>query len=391
MQHGQRNVVVLFFTLVVVMIGFGVVIPILPYYVQHFGASGIALGLLMSTYGVMQFLCAPLWGQLSDRIGRRPVLLIGVLGTALAYLLFGLSTQLWMLYAVRALAGMLSSATLPTAMAYIGDSTAGDKRSGAMGMLGAAMGVGMVIGPGLGGWLGSVSLSMPFFLAAGLATASFLLILALVPESLPRSARATGKMSGIRLKPIWAALRGPLGTLFFMAFLLSFGLANFEGVFGLFAAQNYGYDSVRVGTILTVVGVVSAAIQGGLTGLLSRKLGEERVIRFSLLASSAAFLLMLTAGSFYTVLLTVGLFVASNALLSPAVSTLISKRTASGQGAAMGLNNSFQSLGRVAGPAWAGLIFDVNVAYPYVSGAIIMVGGFLWSLVALKSASRLKG
>jgi MFS family permease len=126
----NKNTWILFFTLIVVMLGFGMIIPIMPFYIKSFGASGSALGALMATYGLLQFLFAPFWGSLSDRYGRKPILLIGVLGNALAQLLFGLSTSLWMLFAARALAGILSSATLPTAMAYIGDTTSEEDRSG---------------------------------------------------------------------------------------------------------------------------------------------------------------------------------------------------------------------------------------------------------------------
>ncbi len=163
----KRNITILFFTMIVVMLGFGMIIPILPFYIEQFGASGKGLGALMATFSIMQFIFSPIWGALSDRYGRKPILMIGVLGNVLAQVLMGLSTQLWMLFVARALAGILSSATLPTAMAYISDSTSHDQRSGGMGIIGAAQGIGMVLGPGIGGWLAAQSLQLPFFVAAG--------------------------------------------------------------------------------------------------------------------------------------------------------------------------------------------------------------------------------
>jgi len=162
-MRNNRNIAILFFTMVVVMIGFGIIIPIMPFYVESFGASGKALGALMAIFSVMQFLFAPLWGSLSDRYGRKPILLIGVFGNALSLVLMGFSSSLWMLFGSRALAGILSSATLPTAMAYIADSTSERDRGAGMGYIGAAMGVGMVLGPGIGGWLAgrSVEVSQP--------------------------------------------------------------------------------------------------------------------------------------------------------------------------------------------------------------------------------------
>ena len=383
MDNNRRNIIILFFTLIVVMLGFGMIIPILPFYIKSFGASGSALGALMATYGALQFLFAPVWGSLSDRYGRKPILMIGVLGNALAQLFFGLSTELWMLFVARALAGILSSATLPTAMAYIGDSTSKEERGGGMGIIGAAMGIGMVIGPGLGGWLGGKSLATPFFLASGLSMLAFALIFLVLPESSRPQGAQSRKVSGPQFNRLWHALTGPLGILFLMAFLLTFGLTNFEGVFGLYAADRYHYGTREVGLLLVTIGVISAIVQGALTGPLARRWGEVNVIRSSLIGSAIGFILMTQAQTFLQVLCTVCFFVLSNALLNPAVAALISKRTTRGQGISMGLNNSFLSLGRIAGPLWAGMVFDVNMNLPYLSGAAIMAVGFLVSVFAL--------
>jgi len=263
----RRSLLLLFLTLVVVMMGFGMVIPLLGFYVDHFGAGGWALGLLMSSYAVMQFIFSPIWGSLSDRYGRKPILALGILGNALAQLLFGMATQLWMLFAARILAGVLSSATLPTTLAYIGDVTSEDERGGGMGVLGAAMGIGMVIGPGLGGLLAAESLSTPFFLAAALSLAAFLLLLAFLPESLHPDQRKAGVLlRGPQWHEMGQALLGPLGAPLLLAGIMSFGLTNFEGVFSLYALQRYGYGPERVGFILMLIGLTSAVMQGGLTG-----------------------------------------------------------------------------------------------------------------------------
>lgn len=386
MKQNKRNIWILFFTMIVVNLGFGMIIPILPFYVKSFGASGSALGALMALYGLLQFIFAPLWGSLSDRYGRKPILMIGILGNALAQLLFGLSTHLWMLFAARALAGILSSATLPTAMAYISDSTSHEERGGGMGIIGAAMGVGMVLGPGLGGWLATKGLSYPFFLAASLSLLALALVFIILPEPQRAAAETPAKLRGPQLKAMFQALAGPLGILFVMAFLLSFGLTNFESVFGLYAAERYNYGTQQVGVILMVVGVISAAIQGGATGPLTRRFGEVSVIRASLISSALGFFLMTRATTFAGVMLTTGFFILSNAMLNPSVNSLISKRTTSAQGVTMGLANSFLSLGRIAGPLWAGFIFDVGINLPYFTGAMIMLAGFAISLWALKKS-----
>ncbi len=383
MDNNRKNIWILFFTLIVVMLGFGMVIPILPFYVKSLGASGSALGALMATYGLLQFIFAPIWGSLSDRVGRKPILMLGILGNALAQLLFGLSTQLWMLFAARALAGMLSSATLPTAMAYVSDSTSAEKRSSGMGVVGAAMGIGMVLGPGVGGLLSKQSLSFPFFLACGLSLAALALVFIILPEPSRPTQEAERPVSGPRLAVLWQALRGPLGVLFVMSFLLSFGLTNFEGVFGLYAADRYGYTSGQVGLALTLVGFISAFMQGVMTGPATRRFGEVTVIRAALVGTAIGFGLMALAASTIPMLLAITFFMVSNAMLNPTVASLISKRAQGGQGMSLGLNNSFLSLGRIAGPLWAGNIYELNLNAPYLTGALIMLVGLWVSLSKL--------
>jgi len=322
------------------------------------------------------------WGGISDRVGRKPILMLGMLGYGLSSLLFGLATQLWMLYAARALSGVLSAATASTAMAYIGDSTSDEDRGGGMGILGAAGGLGLILGPGFGGWLGGVSLATPFFAAAGISLATMLLILFLLPESLPTQARQSSdrKIKTMQFSELWSALLSPIGILLFMAFLASFGLANFEAVFGLYALEKFSYGPERVGVILAVVGLVST-MGKVFTGALTRRWGDASVIKTSLFAGSVGFLVLLLANTYPTILLATGFFILSKTFLRPAVFSLTSKRATIGQGAAMGLSNSFMSLGRIVGPLWAGLVFDVNFDYPYLSGAAILFAGFLISLV----------
>jgi len=386
MKQNRCNILILFFTLAVVMLGFGIVIPILPFYVEKFGASGSSLGLLMATFAVMQFIFAPMWGGISDRYGRKPVLIIGVMGNALSHLLFGLSTQLWMLFVARIMAGILSAATMPTAMAYIADSTSEEERGSGMGILRAAVGVGIIVGPGLGGWLSSISLSFPFYLAAILSALAVLPIFLLMPESLPLEKRTHVEVGvcSTQLSVLCQALCEPIGCLLLLSFLLSFGLTSFEGIFGLYALKLYGYGPERIGTIIVMIGVISATMQSVLTGPLSRRWGEAYIIKVSLVVCAIGFVLMLQAKSFHEVLLTVGFFIIGSSLLRPAVSSLISKRTTIAQGKALGLNNSFMSLGRIFGPACAGFLLDIKISYPFISCAIIMLISFFISIFWLE-------
>jgi DHA1 family multidrug resistance protein-like MFS transporter len=387
----NRNIAILFFTLIVVMLGFGMIIPILPFLVEEFGGSGMAMGILMAVFSLMQFIFSPLWGDLSDRYGRKPILILGTLGNGLTMIGFGLSSSLWTLYLFRALGGILSSATLPTAMAFIGDSTNERERGGGMGVVGAAMGVGMVLGPGIGGIMGGKSLQAPFFLSAALSILAMALIWLFLPESLHPDKRtsAVNGFRGPQFKAMWLGLFGPIGFLFILAFLHNFALTNFEGIFAYYAEARFGYDSQIIGFILTIVGLTSAVVQGVLTGIATRKWGDVAVVKASLFASIFGFLLMLTAYNLFTVVLMTSLFILSNAMLRPAVSSLISKRADTGQGMAMGLNNAFMSLGRVVGPLWAGAALDLNINFPFMTGALVMLIGFAASLFYLSGQTGL--
>lgn len=388
MRGGSNwNLLILSFALVVVTLGFGMVIPIFPFYIERLGASGSQYGLLIAVYAIMQFVFSPFWGSLSDRAGRKPVLLTGIFGGGLTVLMFGLASQLWMLFAARLLSGLLASATMPAAMAYIGDSTSEAERGGGIGKLGAAAGLGLILGPGLGGWLAGESLSTPFFIAAGLSLASMLLIAAFLPESLPpHDSRAGGAgLKTANLREIWQALFGPIGGLLLMAFLVSLAATNFQAIFGLYALAKFGFNPQQIGTILVVTAVVSALIQGTLTGPLTHRWHESGLIKLFLLTNAAGFLVLLAADDYPTVLLTTGIYTLAHTLLRPVVQSLTSKRAPAGQGTAMGLNNAFISLGQIAGPLWAGFVFDINVNLPYISGAVILLIGFVISLFTISA------
>lgn len=278
-----------------------------------------------------------------------------------------------------------------------------------MGVLGAAMGLGVIAGPGLGGLLATGSLSTPFYVAAALSGVSLILAWLFLPESLADDERAPGGLRELMQRPRrwlaspvnkggpgtsrWRALLAgplgrPLGPLLLMAFLLSFGLASFDAIFGLYALEKFGYGPERVGAILMVVALVSAVGKGLLTGPATRRWGETRVIKGSLVAGAAGFILLVLAGSYATILLATGFFVLSKTLLRPSILALTSRRAPLRQGMVMGLSNTFMSLGRAVGPLWAGFIFDVNVNLPYLSGAAVLFLGFLASLALLPADAR---
>jgi DHA1 family multidrug resistance protein-like MFS transporter len=313
--------------------------------------------------------------------------MLGMVGGGLAMISMGIATQFWVLFGARVAAGVLTAAALPTAAAYVSDITTEKERSGGMGAIGAAKGLGVILGPAFGGWLATYSLAMPFYTGAALALVSVVLIFFLLPESLTAEACQQSKTQARfwQFGEMRRAFFSPISTLLLLAFVLSAGLSNFEAIFGLYAVRKLAYTPQQVGMMTMIVGVVYLLGQGVLVGPLSKRWGEALVIKGTLLAAAVGFVWLVLAESYGGVLVATGFFVLARAILKPVVTALTSKRATVGQGMAMGLNDAAMSLGRVLGPVWAGFVFDLNVEYPYLTGAAIMFLGYLASLILLPS------
>ncbi|MBI2951463.1 MFS transporter, partial [bacterium] len=265
--------VVLFLTVFIDLLGFGIVLPLLPYYAESFGAGPLTVTLLSSSYSLMQFLFAPVWGRLSDRVGRRPILVLSLAGSALSYLLFGLAGSLAALFATRLLAGVCA-ANISTAQAYIADVTTPETRAKGMGMIGAAFGLGFIFGPAAGGALSRYGYAVPAFFAGGLSLLALALALFRLPESLRRQGDPPGGAArgGFDLGRLWAALVHPgMGLLLLIFFCSVFAFANLEATFALFVerAARFGYTARETGYLFAYMGVLMSLMQGGLVGRLA--------------------------------------------------------------------------------------------------------------------------
>jgi len=381
----RKNMFILFVSLTVVMMGFGLAMPVLPFYIESLGGRGVHYGLLIASYGVMQLIFAPVWGSLSDKYGRKPFLLVGLIGLGMAMSLFGIANKLWMLYAAQILSGSLSSATLPAAQAYVGDSTTREERGGAMGKIGGAIGLGIVIGPGIGGMLASFSLATPFWIASGFCLLTFMIILVKLPESLSKENRCENvDINFMQIKGLWQALFTPIGFGLIVAFMAIFGQTIFSSVFGLYALERFSYGPEQIGTILMAMGLMYALAQGLVVGPITKRFGEQKVISSALLGTTVGFALILLANTFLTILAAVSCFILFSSLLKPSALAFVSKNTVGKQGKAMGITESYMSLGRIIGPLWGGMIFDVNLYYPYLSGILLLLIMFIATVSRVK-------
>lgn len=376
----NKPVYILSFTLLVVMLGYGMVLPVLPFLIEKLGAGGSEMGWLMSSYSLMQFIFAPIWGSVSDRIGRKPVLVVGILGYAVSLFMFGLAQSFTVMFIARVLSGVLSCATMPTAMAYIGDQVSEEGRSAGMGKLGAAMGIGVVLGPIIGGLISKDSISLPFFIGSGLAALAALLVMLIVPASRPeqKSTAGEGRRNPLLGFSRFSAIAGSAaGILLLLIFIMSFALANFQGIISLYVVDKLHLQVTQVGIIWMLLGGVMVVAQGALTGPLTKRFGEVRLIRMGLMGGVLGLFGMSKAGSFFMVMVALGLFSLSLAVMTPALNARLSRFGTGQQGALMGMNSAISSLGRVVGPLWAGYLYDLNYEWPFISGAVILAIGSL--------------
>ncbi|MFT9597373.1 MFS transporter [Mesobacillus sp.] len=367
-MNTKKALPILFLVMFLVMVGFGIIIPVIPFYAEEIGASPTQLGLLMAVYSLMQFIFAPMWGRISDRIGRKPVIMIGILGLSLSFFLMALSTELWMLFAARIIGGFLSSANMPTVMAYVADITSEEDRSKGMGIIGASVGLGFIFGPAIGGVFSQSSLSTPFYLAGATSLVTFLFVTFVLKESLSAEQRSRqDKERSSLLK----ALNGPLSMLFLLQLFVSLSLAGLEATFAYFAAEKAGLGSVELGYIFMIMGLAGAIVQGGLVGRLTKKLGEGMVIQLGIIISAAGFGLILLTEGFGTAALFLTIFGIGNGLIRPSVSSLLTKKSTTGHGGTTGLLSSFDSLGRIIGPPLGGWLFSIAIGMPYISGIVL--------------------
>jgi len=370
----RARLTILFLTVFADLVGFGIVLPLLPFYADRFGASGLVIGLLVMVYSLAQLFMAPLWGRLSDRFGRRPILLVGLLSSALSYLVFAYAGSLLVLFASRIMAG-LGGATVPVAQAYIADITPPERRAGNMGLVGAAFGLGFIFGPAIGGWLAPVSPAAPGLAAAALCLTNAVLAWFFLPESISAGERARrGQRRQSLQKALHVALHSPgVLRLLGLSFFFTMAFSAMQPTFPLFGAARFGLDERTVGYLFAFLGLISAVVQGGLVRRLVPRFGEVAVIRFSGGPFILGLVLIAWAPSVGVLLFALALLAIGFGGTLPSVVSLLSRVAPPElQGGILGLGQSVGAAARVGGPILAGLTFDrLGMAWPYLAGAML--------------------
>jgi MFS transporter, DHA1 family, tetracycline resistance protein len=395
-----------FLVVLVDLMGFGIVLPLMPFYASEFGATPVMIGLLYSIYSVAQLVFSPIWGGWSDRIGRRPIMLLSTLGAAVAYVLFGLAETFAMLFISRLLAGVMGG-NISTAQAYIADVTSTEDRARGMGLIGAAFGLGFVMGPVLAaaliqpiipewlasagypvlsGWIAAHSFALPAFFAAFLSLMSFLLVYFKLEETVVKgaaNASTGGKRDGVFTPAYWKKLVATssgstagytLVMLMGAMFILSFGQSSLYSAFPLFCEAVLGMSASQVGIQFFWLGIVTAIVQGGLIRPLTKVFREETLFLAGNILMAAGLLLLGTASTTTQLTLYLALMAVGHSLNLPTVTSLISQKADPRRmGTTIGATQGLSGLGRAIGPTWGGLLFSVHVSVPFWATGLIIL------------------
>lgn len=368
---------IVYFTVFLDLLGFGIILPWLPYYAAELGASGVGLGFLFTAYSLAQLVGAAVLGRLSDRHGRRPIMLLSLAGSAAGLVFCGLATTLLALCLARAVAGLFGG-SISIAQAYVADVTRRDERARYMGLVGASIGLGFVIGPALGAGFIALGLGFPAvaFTAAGLAAGNLLLALFRLGES----RRPDAETRRPTLDDWWAALRRPgLKRVLAATFLTTLAFVSLETTFAFLGRDRFGLDNLRFGLVLTYVGVVMIVVQGALIGRLTERFGVRPVAAAGAALMGVSLAALPLAPAFSGALAALGLLAAGQGLTVPGLSALTSQiTTADRQGAVLGVGQSLAAAARAFGPLLAGALYDVDLGLPYyLGGGLALAAGLL--------------
>ncbi|MEO8679169.1 MAG: MFS transporter [Vicinamibacterales bacterium] len=377
--------VIIFITVFIDLLGFGIIIPLLPFYAESFGANAFTIGLLGTSYSLMQFLFSPIWGRWSDRIGRKPIILIGLVGSCLSYFTLAVASSLSLVFLARLIGG-IAGANVATAQAYIADITTPENRAKGMGLVGAAFGMGFVFGPAIGGALSRFGPSTPMWCASALCLANVIAASVLLPESRTPSPHAAtlGRLAAFRR----AVGHPQLLLLLALFFVVTVSFSGFEATFALFSERKFGFTASSIGLMFAFMGVVLSIVQGVLVGRVVKRVGEARLITAATLLIAISLGMVPFASTVPLLLATLGVLAVGMGFNGPSLSSMVSKLSdPDDQGGILGLASSLASLGRVFGPAWGGFLFDrFGMTMPYLSAAAIMMIAFLGSSIGLRDA-----
>lgn len=366
---------ILLSNLFIAFLGIGLVIPVLPTIMNELNITGSVVGYMVAAFAITQLIVSPIAGRLVDRVGRKIMIVVGLIIFGLSELLFGMGRSIEILFLSRMLGGVSAAFIMPAVTAFIADITTMAQRPKALGYMSAAISTGFIIGPGLGGFLAEYGTRVPFYAAGVLGFIAALLSFTLLKE--PSRAKDDTETA----PSILSSARRIFSPLYFIAFVLifvlSFGLAAFESLFSLFVDHKFAFTPSDIAIIITGSGIIGALAQLLLFDWLTKKMGEINVIRYSLILSAALTFAMTMVNHYFAILFVTFFIFVGFDLIRPAVTSYLSKIAGNEQGFVGGMNSMFTSLGNIFGPIIGGMLFDIDLNYPYYFATIVLVFGII--------------
>lgn len=363
---------------------FGIIIPILPAYLASINQGGTAAGLMIAIFAGSQLVFSPIAGKWADQYGRRKMIIYGLAGLTLSMFVFYGFDSIWWLYASRVIGGIGAALLIPAIFAYIADITTLDQRAKGNSLVSAAMSLGIVIGPGIGGFLADYGLKTPFLISAVVSLVAVIFSVAVLKESAAKLAsgdRGAVKDDESMIRKIFRSVKMPFFIPLVITLVMSFGLMAYESVLGLYVDNQYGATPQEIALMVTTTGIVSVIVQLFIVDRVVRRFGEGTVLNIFLGVAAIGFLLSLFATSYSLFFgITLLIFLATS-ILRPVLNTLISKLAGDEQGFAMGMNNAYMSIGNVLGPTLAGTLYDIQITYPFMLGLVLLVLTLLTTMV----------
>ncbi len=379
MQNNKLILSTLLLNLFIAFLGIGLVIPVTPTIMNELNISGSTVGYMVSAFAFAQLILSPLAGRAVDKYGRKPMIIIGLFIFSMSELLFGLGQSVEVLFASRILGGVSAAFIMPAVTAFIADITTNETRPKALGYMSAAISTGFIIGPGIGGFLADIGTRVPFFFAAAFGLFAMILSVFTLREPKRHYENSTIPKQKTGFRKVFS----PLYFIAFMVLLISsFGLASFESLFALFVDRKFGFTAKDIALAISLGAIVGVIVQVGLFERLTRWFGEIRLIRYSLIGSTLLVLVMTYVTSYLAIILVTMVVFVGFDLMRPAVTTYLSKIAGNEQGFVGGMNSMFTSIGNILGPIIGGILFDVDLNYPFYFATVMLAIGialtFVW-------------
>ncbi|MDF2013175.1 MFS transporter [Priestia megaterium] len=368
--------IILLSNIFIAFLGIGLIVPVMPSFMDIMHLSGKTMGYLVAVYAMAQLLMSPFAGRWVDRYGRKKIIIIGLFLFGVSELIFGLGTNVWVLYISRILGGISAAFIMPGVTAYVADITSVQERPKAMGYISAAISTGYIIGPGIGGFIAEYGIHMPFFFAAAIAILACIPSIFILKEEPPIKERITGISANAKQTNFINDIKRSLNPRYFIAFMivfvLAFGLSAYETIFSLFSDHKFGFTPKGIAVIISISSIFGVIFQIFMFGKMVDILGEKKLIQLCLITGAILAVVSTVISGFLTVLaVTCFIFLAFD-LLRPALTTFLSKAAGKEQGFVAGMNSTYTSLGNIAGPMMSGILFDINIHYPYLFAAVIL-------------------